>query len=193
MTNEKLIARLIEKGLSDEQIVARVLRADIGSIDDDNYEVEKKEVEQKEVEKKEVELPKGIKELRDGLTVEEIEENYSWLLKADISDAIIGKSINDYIIWYSGTWKDGIWKGGYWKDGTWEGGYWEDGTWLGGTWKGGTWKNGTWNGGIWEDGTWYDGTWYDGTWLDGTWKTGWWNGGTDIDDKEHDDSPNNWK
>ena len=83
----------------------------------------------------------GIKELRDGLTIEEIKAKYPWILKAKISNVIIGER-NGHLVWYNGTWKDGIWEDGYW-----EYGYWWDGTWESGTWKDGIWHNGIWNNG----------------------------------------------
>ena len=72
-------------------------------------------------------LPKGIKELRDGLTVERLKSDYPWVLKAKIKDAVIGQYPNGSIIWYEGTWFDGEWKEGYWKGGTWKKGIWEGG------------------------------------------------------------------
>jgi len=142
----------------------------------------------------------GIKELQDGLTLEQIRKNFPWLLKAKIKDAIVGidRRNKNLICWYDGTWlsgtwelgiwKDGIWEGGewlygFWYKGTWKGGIWKDGYWQGGTWEGGIWKNGTWERGTWERGTWERGTWEDGTWKGGIWKggeweTGYWYGGT---------------
>lgn len=52
-----------------------------------------------------------------GLTIEKIESDYTWLLNADISDAVIGEDVNG-LVWY-----DGKWISGEWKDGTWCSGY----------------------------------------------------------------------
>ena len=118
----------------------------------------------------------GIKELRDGLTLETIEAKYKWVLNVDITDAILSEDQKG-LVWKDGTWENGNWEGGTWEDGTWN-----RGKWKGGTWKNGTWKNGIWddilNEGNWEDGTWETGTWYKGTWERGKWKNGVWVGGT---------------
>lgn len=136
----------------------------------------------------------GIKELRDGLTLEEIKQKWPWILKADIENAILGKD-GSFLEWYNGVWRNGIWEGpkaewkngtwlnGTWKDGWWYGGTWHNGTWENGDWDKGTWLNGTWKGGRWYGGTWHNGTWengswWRGTWLNGTWENGFWEGGT---------------
>ena len=103
----------------------------------------------------------GIKELKDGLTIDKIEKDFPSILKATIEDAIIGIDKLG-VIWYDGTWEDGTWYGGTWVNGTWE-----DGTWYGGTWKSGDWMTGNW-----MNGTWMNGTWYGGTWMNGTWEGG---------------------
>jgi hypothetical protein len=124
----------------------------------------------------------GIKELQDGLTIEQIKKDFPWLLKAKIKDAVIGTAqMPRYValVWYDGTWKGGTWKkGNKWMDGIWEDGTWDGGMWYDGTWKGGTWKDGMWEDGTWRDGTWKDGIWSRGTWEDGTWHGGTWKGGT---------------
>lgn len=81
---------------------------------------------------------RGIKGLRDGLTMGVIQQKYAWLLDAKIEDAVIGEK-NGKIkwyegIWYSGTWVDGTWVDGCWVDGTWIDGCWVDGTWIDGSW-----------------------------------------------------------
>jgi len=119
----------------------------------------------------------GIKELRDGLTLETIQSKYKWLLDADFEDAILYEN-DGVLVWESGTWKDGKWEGGIWYDGTWYDGTWERGTWKGGTWKDGVWGKGTWMDGEWNDGTWFGGEWESGTWNGGKWLGGQWNGGT---------------
>lgn len=85
---------------------------------------------------------KGIKQLRDGLTIETIQEKYAWLFDAKIEDAVIGET-NGKLKWYEGTWFSGIWEDGIWEDGCWVGGTWVNGTWCGGTWISGVWENGT--------------------------------------------------
>jgi len=128
-------------------------------------------------------LQSKIKELKDGLTYDQIEEKFPWLFAANFSDAVLGLDVNKYLYWYSGTWNSGTWKYGIWEDGTWKGGIWynggwKGGTWYDGTWEDGTWKDGTWEGGTWKGGTWKGGTWHDGTWKGGTWKDGMWRHGT---------------
>ena len=91
---------------------------------------------------------KGIKELRDGLTLEGIQRHYPWLLKAKIEDAVIGEQ-NNKLKWYEGTWFFGIWEDGIWEDGCWVDGTWVNGAWNGGTWIRGTWESGTWDAGVW--------------------------------------------
>ena len=107
----------------------------------------------------------GIKELRDGLTIEIIESKFPWVLKAKIKDAVLGQSQRK-ILWYSGTWLNGTRKNGTWLNGTWK-----NGTWNYGWWYKGTWENGTWKDGWWHNGTWLSGTWKDGVWLNGTWSS----------------------
>lgn len=80
----------------------------------------------------------GIKELRDGLTLEILKEKHSWILAAEIENAILGLK-DDTIIWYDGTWEAGIWEDGLWKNGIWKAGVWEDGYWYDGTWITGKW------------------------------------------------------
>jgi hypothetical protein len=140
----------------------------------------------------------GIVRLMDGLTPMDLREKFPWILKTDISDAVLGIKDNK-LVWWNGTWNKGIWEDGIWKSGTWKGGtwkngilemgVWEDGIWEKGTWKDGTWKNGTWKNGTWmygnfNSGTWENGTWENGwfgrkaVWKSGTWKNGIWKGGT---------------
>ncbi len=95
------------------------------------------------IEENDVDLSEyGIKELRDGLTFEELEKRFSWILEADIEDAVIGLGRNDMIIWYDGIWKNGTWEYGFWYGGTWKDGTWEDGIWKDGIWKSGEWLGG---------------------------------------------------
>lgn len=140
-------------------------------------------------------------ELFDGLNVEELINNYHWILEAEISDAKIGKSGNK-LIWYSGIWKCGRWFDGTWISGTWIKGDWYSGEWnalqtrnkvinieIGNQqindlskWYDGRWFDGTWNAGLWFSGrryagNWQDGVWYNGIWNDGTWNNGQFSGG----------------
>lgn len=142
------------------------------------------------------ELPKGVKELKDGLTIEEINKKFKWLLKADFTGAVIGKSnvTKNTIVWYEGTWNDGIWVDGYWAKGIFNNGTWKDGQWNGGTFNGGTWEDGYWFDGtfinsIWKDGHWRTGTWINGTWEEGRWEYGVWKSGKWLDQSKPE--PNN--
>src|SRR5690606_38739561 len=72
----------------------------------------------------------GIKELKDGLTLETIKKEHPWLLeKTKFSDAVIGKN-DKGIVWYSGTWSRGVWKGAAFLGGTFKGtSVWTSGEW----------------------------------------------------------------
>jgi len=111
--------------------------------------------EREKAAKEKEELKKyGIKELIGG-HLSNLKEDYPWLLKAKIKDAIIElKMLRNYnnFIWKSGTWIDGVWEMGDWEDGTWLNGTWEKGEWADGKWKDGVWKKkGIWNTGqIWN-------------------------------------------
>lgn len=67
----------------------------------------------------------GIKDTKDGLTLEDIQSNpkWHWIIGAGIKDAVIGKK-GDKLVWHSGTWTLGTWNENYaiWKKGTWKGG-----------------------------------------------------------------------
>jgi hypothetical protein len=139
-----------------------------------------------------IDLTKFKFNLVDGLSLETIVKKYSWLLEAEIDNAIIGEDENG-LVWYMGTWFCGRWFGGTWYSGEWLGG-----DWYGGTWdstkvdnkilsakvdtivkdrKYSLWKSGHWYAGDWKEGTWYNGTWYNGNWSDGEWFNGIWNDG----------------
>lgn len=144
--------------------------------------------------------------LIDGLTLPDLVAKYSWILEAEIEDAVIGLDSNSNIVWYKGIWNCGRWFGGTWYSGTWRSGTWYGGTWysiqvitnaisaklslitsdpifstwLDGKWMDGTWTSGTWYGGDWYGGTWTDGIWNKGTWHDGLWLDGSFRGGTWI-------------
>lgn len=136
--------------------------------------------------------------LIDGLDLEILNNNFSWILEAEISDAVIGMSTVDELIWYKGVWECGRWFGGTWISGTWKSGDWYSGVWdskntkdyltsvkfdknksnhTSSLWFGGRWFGGTWNSGTWYDGRWYGGIWNNGRWFDGTWNDGTWNNG----------------
>lgn len=138
--------------------------------------------------------------LIDGLDLVQLNDKYSWILDAEISNAVIGQK-DDKLIWYKGTWNCGRWFGGIWNSGLWISGDWYDGEWNSkklkdnyisvevdnqnlfeseSIWYSGRWFDGTWNNGTWYDGRWYNGQWNKGTWLDGTWNDGTWNDGNFI-------------
>ena len=136
--------------------------------------------------------------LVDGLTFDDLNLKFPWILEAEISEAIIGQDANSNLVWYKGIWEFGRWFGGTWYSGTWRYGDWYDGVWNSrnikdmklsvevdtntedntksvwytGRWYGGTWNDGTWNNGRFYDGTWNKGLWYNGIWNNGTWNNG---------------------
>jgi uncharacterized protein YfaT (DUF1175 family) len=135
--------------------------------------------------------------LIDGLNIETLSLNYSWIYEAEISGAVIGLTENQ-LTWYKGTWECGRWFGGRWLSGTWISGDWYGGTWesklikdnwinvevddkssnlRSSVWFGGRWFDGTWDNGTWVDGRWYSGEWNNGRWFNGIWNDGIWNAG----------------
>jgi len=129
--------------------------------------------------------------------IENLSKSFTWVLEADISNAVIG-IVNRELLWYSGIWNCGRWFGGIWYSGTWISGDWYSGTWNSllvddnitdmavnnnfvdekqSIWRTGRWFSGTWNGGTWYRGRWYGGIWNSGKWYDGIWNGGTWNGG----------------
>lgn len=135
--------------------------------------------------------------LIDGLNVETLALNYSWVYEAEISDAVIGLTDNQ-LTWYKGTWECGRWFGGRWLSGTWLSGDWYGGSWesklvkdnwinvevdekssnlRSSVWFGGRWFDGTWDNGTWVNGRWYSGEWNNGRWFNGIWNDGIWNNG----------------
>ena len=52
-------------------------------------------------------LPRGIKELKDGLTLEIIKTKFPWILNAKIKNAVLGFGgyQGSIIYWYDGKWK----------------------------------------------------------------------------------------
>lgn len=66
----------------------------------------------------------GIKSLKDGLTLDIInEKGWHWIIEAGISKAVLGMKGNK-LIWYDGRWSLGTWqeKQAIWKKGKWMGG-----------------------------------------------------------------------
>jgi hypothetical protein len=138
-------------------------------------------------------------ELVDGLSLEDLTNNFSWVLEAEISEAILGRDKNGNFIWYSGIWHCGRWFGGTWYSGRWVNGDWYRGIWNSNNttfgiisitvddkfvdnsasrWFNGRWFDGTWNGGTWYFGRRYSGDWNTGNWYGGIWNDGKWNSGT---------------
>jgi DNA-binding beta-propeller fold protein YncE len=138
----------------------------------------------------------------DGLTLKEVEEEYYWVLNADIRNAIIGQGSNGEFVWYTGDWLCGTWENGIWYSGRafeieWVAGDVysnqlvdnfnlistvdnDDSTntiWYNALWGSGNWFNGTWNNGTWNKGTRFNGVWNNGTWKGGIWESGEFNGG----------------
>ena len=140
------------------------------------------------------------------LTLEDLNNNYQWILEAEITDAIIGRNTDSVdnsngLIWYSGNWEFGRWFGGTWYSGVWMYGDWYDGIWNSNSiqdkkvsvsinekdenssnsvWMNGRWFGGTWNNGVWLNGRFYDGTWKNGWWYNGIWNRGTWDNGSFI-------------
>ena len=145
-------------------------------VDFDYFTKEKKDL--KESVENESLTQYGIKELRDGLTFEDIKTKFPWILEAKIENAVLGLLDKKFLIWYDVDWYDGDLYKSIWKNGRWYSGSWYDGIWYDGIWKGGEWKNGIWKNGIWNYGHWEKGVWYDGIWKNGIWDGGYWFGGT---------------
>jgi hypothetical protein len=144
--------------------------------------------------------------LIDGLSIIDVNENYKWILEAELEDALIGQDEEGNLQWYKGIWHCGRWFGGKWFSGIWREGQWYDGewysvdvktnpikatpnlnasdisfsTWFDGDWRGGTWFNGTHHGGDWYDGEWNNGLWTNGQFHQGQWLNGEFSGGTWI-------------
>lgn len=145
--------------------------------------------------------------LIDNLSIVDIENNFKWILEADVEDALIGQADDGTLLWYNGIWHCGRWFNGKWYSGTWRSGQWYDGEWysievdttpISGTpnlktsnnnksfWYGGDWRGGQWHGGKHLNGNWYGGEWFDGefsngNWHQGNWKNGIFSGGVWID------------
>jgi len=140
--------------------------------------------------------------LIDLLTVKELEKNYTWVLNAEIRDAIIGQNSNGELVWYQGDWLCGTWEDGIWHSGRAFNIEWNNGVvnankinnnynlievvadddpnntiWFNAFWVQGTWNNGVWFNGIWNSGIRFNGIWNNGTWINGIWEDGIFNGG----------------
>jgi len=59
---------------------------------------------------------KGIIDLQDGLTYNDLKVKYSWVLEANIEEAVIGER-NNSLMWHGGKWNWGVWRSGIWKHG----------------------------------------------------------------------------
>jgi len=144
-----------------------------------------------------VDIDKFRFRLVDGLNVESLALNYSWIYEAEISGAVIGLTNNE-LTWYKGTWECGRWFGGRWLSGTWLSGDWYGGSWeskiikdnwisievdekssnpTSSIWFNGRWFDGVWDNGTWVNGRWYSGEWNNGRWFNGIWNDGVWNSG----------------
>jgi len=53
----------------------------------------------------------GIAELRDGLTLEILQDQHSWLFNCDFKDAVIGINEARKLVWYDGEFLGGEWLG----------------------------------------------------------------------------------
>ena len=49
-----------------------------------------------------------IKEFKNKLTQEIIDEKFPWINNADIEDAVLGTEYSS-LVWYNGIWKNGRW------------------------------------------------------------------------------------
>lgn len=89
-----------------------------------------------------------FKEIKGGLTEEQLYEAVPWLRDAKFTDAVVGLDSDYNFFWHDGTWFNGVWCGGTWHQGDWLGGIWYGGTWHDGTWRDGDWRDGDWQGGL---------------------------------------------
>jgi YVTN family beta-propeller protein len=142
----------------------------------------------------------------DGMTLKELEEDYYWVLNADIRNAIVGRGSNGEFVWYQGDWLCGTWENGVWYSGqafeiewvtgdvysnkvvnnfnlisTVDDGDSSNTIWFNAVWGSGNWYNGTWNNGTWNKGSRFKGVWNNGTWKGGIWESGEFNGGIWLD------------
>jgi hypothetical protein len=150
---------------------------------------------------KDIDLEKYSFRLVDGLTLQELEQRYHWILNADIRNATIGENEKG-LVWYEGDWISGTFERGSWYSGTIYNIEWVSGdfysnkvvnnynlmefttesdpsysVWYNGNWFNGTWHNGSWFNGQWQQGERYNGLWKNGKWVSGTWYNGSFDGG----------------
>ena len=141
-----------------------------------------------------IDLNKFRFKMVDQLSLDYINDNFSWVLEAEVRNATIGKDTNGKLVWYSGSWDCGRWFNGTWHSGTWYDGEWYDGTWnnnlVNGTevssnsstitsvWNGGNFRGGVWNNGVWNNGVFKNSIWNNGSFNGGMFESGTWNNGT---------------
>jgi len=53
----------------------------------------------------------NIAELRDGLTLEILQEQHSWIFNCEFKDAVLGLDENGRVVWYDGEFISGEWLG----------------------------------------------------------------------------------
>lgn len=154
---------------------------------------------------KDIDVEKYNYRLVDGLTVQQLELKYYWILNADMRNAIIGENDNG-LVWYQGDWLCGTWLDGTWYSGRALNIEWVSGNfysyvihnnfnlidvivsadpsnsiWYKGTFNSGNFYNGTWYSGTFYKGNKYDGLWYGGQFISGTWYAGNFMGGDFFD------------
>lgn len=150
---------------------------------------------------KNIDIEKYNYRLVDGLTLEQLEKKYYWILNADMRNAIIGEN-DKGLVWYQGDWLCGIWEEGTWYSGRAFNIEWIKGDfysykiinnfnlievipgndssnsiWYKGLFGSGNFYNGTWYNGTFNKGNRYAGLWYNGQFLDGVWYSGTFMGG----------------
>ena len=136
---------------------------------------------------------RGIKQLRDGMTLEFLRKRFAWLFSANIDEAIIGYDEEKRkLVWYGGEFNQGsfdgiflsgIFRGGSFK-GEFKGGSFMNGNIINCTFSYGDFYNGTFRGRM-IDGNFYNGTFkgtfengyfengtFMGKWIDGEWVEG---------------------
>lgn len=132
----------------------------------------------------------------DGMTLKELEDNYYWVLNADIRNATLGQDTSGFV-WYEGDWLCGTWESGTWYSGIAYNIDWVSGDvysnkvvnnfnlistiddnnpnntiWYNAKWSKGNWVNGTWVNGVWSNGFRFNGIWLGGVWKNGVWESG---------------------
>lgn len=146
--------------------------------------------------------------LLDNLSLPKLNDEYPWILEAELEDAVIGQEKGS-IVFYKGIWHCGRWFGSTWYSGVWRNGQWYGGTfsannvtigqntakidkninnnslslWYNGDFRGGNFNNSTWLGGNFYNGNiigteWYGGTFHNGYFDSSTFSAGLWVDGT---------------